>query len=269
MYTSAERSSSLARALGLLQTVGRAGAAGATLSWLHRRTGLPKSSIHRILADLRDAGWIDQDATSGAYLLGFQARVIGDLARRRFPLPELARLALARIAERTGQTTILSVRDGFDAVCLARVEAKAPVRAVAVDVGTVRPLGMGASATALLVDLADDELDEIVRYNAHHHPRTPLFNAEFVLEAVRRARADGHAQHNGQIARGMSGIGMPVRGVSGEIEGAISVAFVSDWFEEHERQGLVTVLDEEICRLEQQLAGHGNGSTRGARADTS
>jgi len=251
-----EKHSSLTRALSLLQAVGSAGAGGASLSWLHRRTGLPKSSIHRILADLRGAGWIDQDGGNGAYHLGFQARVIGELARRRFPLAEIARLALARIAERTGQTTILSVRQGFDAVCLARVEARAPVRAVAVEVGTVRPLGLGASATALLVDLADDELEEIVRYNADHHPRTPLFNAELVLETVRRARADGYAQHDGQIARGMAGIGMPVRGPGGDIEGAISIAFVADWFDAHARKELVRVLGEEIHRLERQLAGH-------------
>lgn len=250
-----DKVSSLGRALRLLQAVGRTGTSGASLSLLSRKTGMPKSSIHRILNDLRVAGWVDHDEAACLYFLGFNARVIGDLARHRYPLPELSRLTMARIAERTGQTTILSVREGFDAVCLARMEAKGPVRAVAIEVGTVRPLGMGASATALMMDLSDEELREVIDYNAAHHPRTPLFNPDVVMRAVSQARKCGYAAHHGQIARGMSGIGMSIRGAGGDIEGAISVAFVSDWFDDDDGQNLVSILQQEIGQLEQRLAG--------------
>lgn len=255
MRDSIEHLTVIGRTLALIKAVGLAGNEGARVSSLARKTGLPKSTVHRLLCELRDGGWIEQDAGTKSYFLGFQARLIGELSRRRHRLPEIAGPCIARIAERTGQATSLLIREGFDGVCVGKVEVRTPVRALYLTVGSAVPLGMGAGSTALMIDFTEDELRETLEYNLRRSASTLVYNRERIAAAVAEARRCGYAFQDSQFIKGMGGIGLGVRGAGGEIVCGIAIAFVLDWFDQDGRQRLVTAMRDEVGRLERRLAG--------------
>src|SRR5947209_7144084 len=64
------------RAVELLEAFG-ADHAWLSLSELHTRTGIPRSSLHGLLRTLRDVGWIEADEAGTRFRLGVKALICG------------------------------------------------------------------------------------------------------------------------------------------------------------------------------------------------
>lgn len=69
---------------------------------------------------------------------------------------------LERFAMRTGDVALLFVRSGGSAVCVARCEWEAPIIPGTTRVGTVKPLGVGAGALALLAAMRPNEAEALM-----------------------------------------------------------------------------------------------------------
>src|SRR5690606_20502280 len=90
----------------------------------------------------------------------------------------------------------LTIRSGFDGVCIARAEGAFPIKVFVLDVGRRRPLNIGASATAILSALPDDEIHRICLAN---HERTardyPLFDIDLMWQRIAQARKYGYLEN--------------------------------------------------------------------------
>ncbi|MDA4183469.1 hypothetical protein NY815_07130, partial [Escherichia coli] len=69
---------------------------------------------------------------------------LGLLARPRYRLSDLCDGALHRLADVTQDTLYLSERSGMEAVCTNRALGDFPIKAMPLDIGIRRPLGVGA-----------------------------------------------------------------------------------------------------------------------------
>jgi IclR family transcriptional regulator, acetate operon repressor len=86
------------------------------VSELSRRTGLPKSSAHRLIRHLLAQGLLERDG--GAVRLGLKLFEIGQLATRQRGLVDAARPYLADLREATRNTVHLAVLEGTEVVYL-------------------------------------------------------------------------------------------------------------------------------------------------------
>ncbi|MET7995477.1 IclR family transcriptional regulator [Amycolatopsis sp. NPDC005232] len=86
------------------------------VSELARRTGLAKTTVHRLTRHLCDNGLLEPDGT--ALRLGLRLFEIGQLAIRRRGLVEAARPSLADLREATRNTVHLAVLEGTEVVYL-------------------------------------------------------------------------------------------------------------------------------------------------------
>ncbi|MFI5606827.1 IclR family transcriptional regulator [Amycolatopsis sp. NPDC051903] len=86
------------------------------VSELARRTGLAKTTVHRLTRHLCAAGLLEPDGT--ALRLGLRLFEIGQLAVRRRGLVEAARPSLADLREATRNTVHLAVLEGTEVVYL-------------------------------------------------------------------------------------------------------------------------------------------------------
>src|SRR6185369_6681577 len=96
------------------------------------------------------------------YLLGDAALVLGIAMQGRDHIRERARPTLVRLAELSGDTLLLSTRSGLESVCIDREFGSFPIRANYLDLGSRRPLGVGAGSLSLLAWLPDDEVATVL-----------------------------------------------------------------------------------------------------------
>jgi len=241
----------LARGIGLLREVAAHNRTGLKLVELVDITGLDRSTAHRILKCLAAEQFLVLDEGSKRYRLGPLAFYIGLMGSDLGHLRDAAAPLLSAIAEETGDTVFLMVRAGMEAICADRREGSYPVKTFVVDVGTRRPLGIGAGGMAILASLKDEEIDAAMRANAPHIARFPGISEAGMREAVAATRARGHCMMDVPIVSGVRAIGYPICLPQGQAVAAFSIAAIAPRIAAP-RTGFVL---EVLSRAARELAG--------------
>ncbi|WP_144629835.1 IclR family transcriptional regulator [Bordetella genomosp. 13] len=217
----------VARLATVLKTVGQFAARGATFTDVGREAGLGKSTTHRLLAALVEAGLVYQDVESKRYRLGSAIALLGANAVAQAYTSACQR-ALEDIARVSGDTVFSSVIEGSGAVCIGRVLGGYPVRTLVLDVGDRRPLGVGAGSLALLAALDDAAIERILERNLKWLADYPNYSVESIRDQVRATRANGYAFMPGQIVSGICAIGVAVVDRDGRPLCALSISAIAD-----------------------------------------
>jgi DNA-binding IclR family transcriptional regulator len=157
------------------------------------------------------------------YDLGQEARVMAVGARRTVDIAELAQPSLLRLSERSADTALLSVRSGVEALYLARSVGSHPLQPNYLQIGSRRPLGVGAGSLALMVWLQDAEIDAIIEVIVPRLAKSPRITPKYLRERIVAARKHGHTVLLDAAYPGMGGVGVPVRDDTGQVVAALSV----------------------------------------------
>jgi len=214
------------RAARLLRAVA-AHADGAMLSAVARETSLGKGTVHRLLNALIDAGLVFQDHENKRYRLSAGLALLAHAAHRQ-DFAALAKPFLLRLAEQTQDTVYASVREGGSAVCVAREIGAFPIRTLSLEVGHLRPLGVGSGSLALFAFLPDREIAGLIDKNAAWLARYPGHSRKELLAKVADTRRRSYSFVEGKIVPGMNAIGVPILGPDGRPVAALSLAAITE-----------------------------------------
>lgn len=216
---------SIERAVTLLRVIASRGRRGMRIAEIVATAGLAHATCFRMLQCLQAEGLVDKDAHTRKYYLGPLVHELGLLARPRYRLSELCDGALRALAEQTQDTVYLSERSGLEAVCTARQMGDYPIKALALDVGIRRPLGVGAGGLAILGAMDPDEAESVVRINGPRYVAFGGLTADRMLAAVAETRQRGWSYLDSVATPGSAALGVAV---PGELAvAAISVAAIS------------------------------------------
>ncbi|MBR0694119.1 IclR family transcriptional regulator [Bradyrhizobium lablabi] len=216
-------------------------------------TSLNKATALRILNSLIEEGFVSRVMGAKTYELGQEARVMAVGARRSVDIAELAQPSLLRLSERSADTALLSVRSGVEALYLARSVGSHPLQPNYLQIGSRRPLGVGAGALALLVWLPDAEIDAIIEVIVPRLAKSPRITPKLLRERIASARKVGHTVLIDAAFPGMGGVGVPVRDDSGEVVAALSIGAASDRIRRREAE-LSDMLKKEAQVLARAIA---------------
>ncbi|MCW2763140.1 MAG: IclR family transcriptional regulator [Marmoricola sp.] len=221
---SKNRSSSLRRALDLVDYVADARMApgGVTLTELATGVGLSKSTAYRLLAPLIDYGLVNRTA-SGGYEVGLRAVHLGQVYLERSDVRTVAAGLLSELREQTGETSHLVVPDRFEVVYIAKSDNPGPTT-MSSRVGTRQPLHCTAVGKAVLADMSDDAIDEVVAMGLP--PRTPQTRTTrtALLADLEIVRSRGFAVDDGENEVGIRCIGAAIKDGTASVVAAISVS---------------------------------------------
>ncbi len=114
--------------------------------------GLPRSSAYHLLTAMADEDFVVHYPEDRTWGMGIAAWEVGHGFARQEPLARLARMPLARLVDRVGQSAHLVVLHGADVLYV--IEERAPGRPPLVtDVGVRLPAHLTASGRAILASL--------------------------------------------------------------------------------------------------------------------
>lgn len=244
---------SIERVVGMLRVVASRGRNGMRLGDVATASGLPTSTCFRMLQRLEIEGLVERHPVTRKYFLGPLLHELGLLARPRVQLAAYCEPVLAEIAEQTQDTVYLSERRGVEAVCTARALGDYPIKALTLDVGIRRPLGVGAGGLAILCALPPDEADEIIDANAQRYAKLSALDPGRVKAAVDEGRARGFAFLDSAVVAGTAAVGVALP--ADNPVAAISIAAISSRLDESRRIELGAALQRYTRRLARLLAG--------------
>jgi DNA-binding IclR family transcriptional regulator len=218
---------------------------GARLTDISLATSLGKGTVHRLLAGLVETGLADQDPASGRFFLGMQLVAWATDGRRRFAIAERLRTVIDGLCRDTEDTVYLAIRDGDGALYIDRREGTHPLKALPVEIGARRPLGVGAAPLAMLAFGEHTEVERIVTEYREARLRHGIDDAR-LRELIARSRALGYALHDGEILPGFVAIGMPVLNRRGIPVAAISIAAVRTRFDADRQRQVAALMRDRL-----------------------
>ncbi|HWB36441.1 MAG TPA: IclR family transcriptional regulator [Rugosimonospora sp.] len=174
-----------------------------TISQLQEIVGYPRSSLHALMRTLRDLKWVESDESGTTFGIGPHALMSGTAYLDRDPALPFAYQTLEDLRAEVGHTIHYARRDGAHVLYLASRESRDSVRVVS-RVGRRLPIHLTALGQALLAELTDVEVDELLpaeleRYTPHTIVDRAALHAE--LDAVRqRGYAVEHEQGTPGVA---------------------------------------------------------------------
>ena len=188
-----------------------------SLADLNKRTRLPKSTLHRLLDQLCQVGWLERD--HGGYRVGLRMFEFGTLAVDGNRLHEAAFPHLQALASRTGLAAQLAILDHAEVVYLERIVV-GPIR-----LPTRRGGRKPAYCTALGKAMAaydDDALQTVMASPMPRKTTQTITEPAALRTELRRVREAGVAYDRGEAYEELVCVAAPIRS-SGHAIAAVSV----------------------------------------------
>lgn len=191
----AEISKTADQALTVLLKVGENGPM--TPAELARALQMNRTVVHRLLSTLHQRGFVTRQENGyvpGAVLVRIADRVQPELRAS-------GRAAMRELAQAVGETAVMHIADGPDAVVLEQAVPDANIVRVEHEIGSRHPLHEGASGRALLAFLGAAAIDRVL--GAVENPA----GVRRQLETVRQL---GYALSHDELQQGVHGLAVPV-----------------------------------------------------------
>lgn len=194
---------------------------GLLLDEITDASGLPRSTVFRLLGQMIELGWIERDSVG--YRLGPRAVAMGSRIGDRSDLRAAAAPVLNGLQLRTGGVTHLTVLEGGTVVYLDKVGGTA-LASVPSRVGSRVPATTTVSGRALLAALSPERVDAVLALHpAGPHERPDPEEVHADLNRIRSRH--GIAVNPADRCPGRIGaVAAPILGPRGAV-GAVSVGF--------------------------------------------
>jgi DNA-binding IclR family transcriptional regulator len=217
-----------------------------SLAELSRASGLNKTTTHRLLRALQSESLIDRNPATSAYSLGAGLMALGVQALASSDLRRRVRPVLRTLARDTGETATLEVPFEDSMLILDEV-AGSHVLGSAGNIGTRWPIHATSTGKAWL---AFDEAG-IERLDEQFKPLTAstLTARDDLSRQLGEIRRRGYAITVDEVEEGFSAVATIIRGVLGDVQGALSIGGPTQRLTAARRAELGVAL----CRAAQRL----------------
>ncbi len=208
--------STLRNVFAVLEAVLSRQSAGMLFSQACAATGLPKATVHRILKELAELGYLSYCPETRRYrgalkLAGLGAEIVAGLDIRTQVHPYLLEMQKA-----SGHTCNTGVKHNDVGVYVDKIEASSPGIKLYSEIGKSFPLYCTGLGKVLLAWSPPQEVKRILSL----HPLEPvtentITDPAALLQELQQVRTQGYALDKEEITRGIMCVAAPVFGPAG------------------------------------------------------
>lgn len=213
---------SLQRALDILESIGSS-TKPVSLKGLSDSTGLPKSTVYRLLGNLENRGYVRCNP-DGSYQLGLKFLMLSQRVNQNFELKHLVRPFLLQLSEKTRETVHLGMLHKNRIVYVDTVDSPQTIRLVA-QLGSSNPVHCTSLGKALLIPTPDETIRGILASEGmERRTEYTMTTPETFLADMAAVRTRGYSIDDMESAAECRCVGAPIFNQDGAAVGAISVS---------------------------------------------
>ncbi|HMC40134.1 MAG TPA: IclR family transcriptional regulator [Acidimicrobiales bacterium] len=197
-----------------------AGSPTLSLSQLTERTGLPKSTVHRMADQLVEFKWLERTATG--YRLGIRFFEVGGLVSTRTHLRERSLPFLQDLQAATRHSVHLGILEGRDVVILEKLWGHDSV-SLPTRVGGRMPAHCTAAGKALLAFAPEKVVEDLIAAGLERRTGRTIVVPELFRQELATVRTAHWSLETEENVGGLRCVAAPIRG-SGRAIAAVSVS---------------------------------------------
>jgi DNA-binding IclR family transcriptional regulator len=192
----------------------------AGVSEIAELTGLPKSTVSRLLSTLAELGAVDQVDAGGVYRTGHLITELAAWARPGRSLVAVARPYLVGLVEALGEAAGLSILEDGAVHYLDQVDADNPVQ-VRNWTGERVPPHVVSSGLVLLAALSDAEITRHLAVPLERFTVNSMVDPGALRSRLAEVQLLGHAWVFEEYAEGIDSVAAPITDATGTVVAAV------------------------------------------------
>lgn len=195
-----------------------------TVHEITKQLGYSQATAYRLVRTLVEFGFLRQVPGTPQYALGLKTLRLGLIGQETLNLSEIALPYMKELSDKTTETVLLTVVDGTQGMCLAKVETEGPLR-LSLKPGTNLPLHSGASTKVLMAYLKEEDWDRIIKKEGlkRFTPNT-ITQVDKLKAHLKKIRRRGYAASDQEVDSGVRAVGAPILDSVGKPVAGLSVA---------------------------------------------
>lgn len=215
----------LFKVFSIIETIIAGQDKGVTYSEIVAALNLPKSSVHRILKDLIELGYLSFNPETKKYFGSLRLAALGAEVMSNFQLRDHVRPHLLELHRETDHTTNLGVLDGIMGVFVDKIESKDFGIKLFSEIGKTFPLHCTGLGKTLLAFSSNDTVVKLLESPLEALTDKTITDPEVFKRELALIRNQGYAIDREEITRGIMCVAAPIFGFNEEMVGAISLTF--------------------------------------------
>ena len=223
--------SSLGNAFKIIELVVEHQADGLSFTQILQETGLPRSSSHRLLKEMTALNLLTYEAETKTYRGGFSLAALGAQVISNFDIRQSSRPALKALHDALGYVVTLSICGEENGIYIDKIEARDFGIRLHSEIGKSFPLHCTAMGKIHLAFGPQKLRDHILASKLDAYTEATITTPETLRAELERVRTQGYAIDDEEISRGLTCIGAPIFGLSGEVIAALSLTAPSHIYE--------------------------------------
>jgi len=169
-------------------------------------------------------------------------------------LREEAVPVLKDLADKTGESAYLIIRDEDEALCLERIDGYHYVKILALKAGGWMPLHPGAGPRLLLAYLPEEEVERVIKLKGlSAWTQRSITDPAKIKRGLSRIRKEGYALSMDDVVEGAAALACPVRNWNGDVIAAISISGISNHFKKDKLHELIEIVKNSAEELSRRL----------------
>ena len=198
-----------------------AGQATLSLAEIARRTGFPKSTVHRHVHAMVEWGALER--TYGEYRIGLRLFEIGSGAQRYMTIREAAQPFMQELLLKTRQTVHLGILDGGDVLYLDKIRSRQAPATISRAGGRL-PATCTALGKSLLAAAAPSDREAALEVDLQRLTRRSIARRSTLLQDLERTAERGYAIDREEAILGLNCVAAAVLNPRGRPIAALSIS---------------------------------------------
>ncbi|MCC3648490.1 IclR family transcriptional regulator [Cytobacillus oceanisediminis] len=196
------------RALFLLQTVAES-EKSISIAELAEKSGMNRTTVWRLIGTLENFGYVERDALTKGYQLGYAANRLAAQANNYGSLIRRARGTMEKLRDETQETVLLSVPKPKGTLTVDQIDPEHSIRVVDY-VNVYLPLHCTSNGKLLLSLLPPEELEFLLEKPLEQITKFTISNRIALLKEIDLVRKRGVALSAGELDENENGISAPI-----------------------------------------------------------
>jgi DNA-binding IclR family transcriptional regulator len=223
------------------------------ISDMSGKLSLNKSTVYNISHTLVDLNVLENQR-DGKFTFGTSFYILANMAGKRSTLIQLAHPYLEEINKKINLSVFLGLRSDCQAILVDKVDSDHGIK-VSSEIGMKMPILAGAGIKAMLSQLSDEAIDEILnRTELNRYTPYSIIDKAVYKEEIFEVRKRGIAYDMGEYIEGMVGFAVPINVCGRDVQAAIWAAGLRNQITDSSRRwlidSLINISGEINCRLQ-------------------
>ena len=190
-------------------------------------SGINRTTVYRILGELAEDNFVIRNDVSKKFSVGPMLYHVGSVYLNHFRFTHEIHSTLERIAEITGESVGIAVRDGDRIISLYEIENRQPFR-MNHPPGSFYPMNRGCYGKCLMA-YHDPKIVRRLLSEQTFKKRFPntLTETADIMAEYEKIRKQGYVISDGEVYDpAAAGVGVPVANPAGEVKACMAIAFI-------------------------------------------